>query len=93
MDASTKATIDALYKWRKQIASGRTEKAVVFTNAAIPQNMERAIKTRLGGMNTEQAVKMIEGYIEGLKPKPQIDPLHILKGIEAGVRALEIAKK
>ena len=55
--------------------------------------MERAIKARLGGMSTEQAVRMIDGYIEGLKPKPQLDPLHILKGIEAGVRALEIANK
>lgn len=89
-DNSAKAAIDALYKWRKQAADGRTEKALRFTNAAIPVRMERAIKAALPSMTKEQAVKLFDRHIESLKPKPRANVADILKGIEMGVKALEL---
>lgn len=87
---TVKAAIDALYKWRRQVADGRWEKAAKFSNADIPLEMERSIKSRLKGIsNAKRGAAMMDEYIESLKPKPKVNPLDLLNGIEKGIRELE----
>lgn len=85
-----KAAIDALYKWRKQMAGGKMDKAKAFVNSAIPKRMEQAIKARLN-MVTEpnQMLEFMDRQIESLKPKPRENPYDILKGLELAVKAIE----
>jgi HK97 family phage portal protein len=93
IDASAQKTIDALYKWRRQVKNGRIEKALQFTNPDIPSKMESAIKARLKVLQGDDALRMFDGHIEALKPKPKIDPLYVLKGLEQTVKAIEMTQK
>jgi hypothetical protein len=93
-DEGTKAAVDALYKWRKQAADGRMEKAMKFTNSAIPASVEKAIKSKIASLTDRTVILAVfEKYIEAMKPKPKINPLDVLKGIELGVKALEMRSK
>ena len=59
----------------------------------ITPGMERAIKAELKNItDPRQGVVVVERYIDSLKPKPNVDPLVLLRGLEAGVKALQIAK-
>lgn len=86
--------IKALYGWRRQVKDGRWEKARKFSNPAISLDMERAIKAELKNItDPQQGVVVVERYIDSLKPKPHVEPLVLLRGLEAGVKALQIAKR
>lgn len=92
-DLGTKAVITDLLKWRKMALRGKVDKAKAFVSNTIPTYMQTAIKFKLD-LITEKSViaKVFDDAIEQMKPKQKIDPLTILRGIEAGVKALELRK-
>lgn len=91
MPEANKAAVDALYKWRKQIAGGRMEKAKVFTNPAIPAKLEAAIKARLhADMDAAGILALVDKQIERLKPRADASGNEILRGIEASLKAMEL---
>lgn len=87
-DLSAK-TIDDLMKWRKMALRGK-EKAKEFKSDVIPAETMKAIKSALDGVPGKAGIAhLFDAEIERFKPRPQLDPLVILRGIELGVRALE----
>lgn len=89
-DMATKAAIEDMFKWRRMSLRGK-EKASDFKSGYIPKSVQRAIKAKLPGLagNKTEIARIFDVEIERLKPKPQIAPSDILKGIELGVKALE----
>ncbi len=91
-DLSMKAAIDDLLKWRKMALRGKAEKAQGFISTVISLQMQAAIKSKLDVLSDKGMIaKVFDDAIEQMKPKPQLDPVLILRGIEAGLKALEIA--
>jgi phage portal protein BeeE len=96
-DVTAKAVIDDMKKWRRMAIQGvekasKADKALHYTSALIPAITMQSIKTRLVMTKDKDTIaKMFDNHIEGMKPKPKLDGLQILKGIELGVKALEKA--
>lgn len=92
-DATAKAAIDDLQRWRKMALRGKVDKAAAFVSDVIPAGMMDAIKIDLAETNEKGEIAGIfDDAIEQLKPKPQIDTLSLLEGIRQGVKALELSK-
>jgi len=90
MPDANKATRTALFRLRKIIAGGRTDKAREFSNADIPPLMLQAVKAHI---DTGDAVAFINKQIERLQPKAQPTGSEILRGLEATVKAMELSRK
>ena len=94
-DMSTKAVIDDLKRWRRMAIQGteratKAEKAMSYTSDLIPVATIRTIKAKLTSILDKDAMaKMFDAHIDGMKPKPKMDGLQILKAIELGVQARE----
>ena len=67
---------------------------LAFTHADIPESVEKSIKAKLVILTDIEAIKAVfDAAIAGSKPAPHIDPRAVLRSIELGVRALELAQK
>lgn len=92
-DVSAKAAIEDLKKWQRMALKGKDEKAKEFVSQYIPDGMAATIKAKLSATHEKaQIVAVFDNAFEQFKPKPKINPLDILKGIEAGVKALEVTR-
>jgi len=90
-DVALKAAIDDLAKWRRMALRGKAIKARGFTSAYIPTSVAAKIKRELPSAKSKDEIAAVfNAAMEHLKPKSQIDPVLLLQGIEAGVRALEL---
>ena len=85
---ANKAAVSALYKWKKQVKNGRTEKANLFYDPAIPHDVARVIKARLPVLQTDAALKMFDRYITRLQTTP-IDPRLLMRGLIAAIEKQE----
>jgi len=88
-DLQAKAAVNALYKWRRQVVDGRNGKAMLFTNADLPDMLVKSIKKKLPLLEKESAIKMFDTYIEGYKPKPKADAAAVLEGIRLAIARAE----
>lgn len=94
VSVETHPAVADLLTWRRMAMRGKAEKSMAFKSTVIPEPMMRSIKGKLGVLTDRQAIASVfDQAIEGLKPRPQLDPLLMLKGIEQGVRALEARNK
>jgi hypothetical protein len=92
-DETTKAALDDLARWRKMALRGKEEKAKSFKSTVIPVTMMRDITAKLPHLSDKDSIDaLFTAKMESLKPKPTVNPVHILQGIEAGIRALELQK-
>lgn len=88
-NVSVKA-VEMLKVWRRRALQGKRAKALSFHNSIIPAHISASIKARLPLLtNNDDIARLFDAQIERMKPKPKVDAIKILKGIELGVRALE----
>jgi hypothetical protein len=91
-DMATKAALDDLQRWRTMALRGKATKAANFTSAYIPADLIAQIKRDLNGAkDKDQIAALFASAAKSLQPQPQVNPMVLLRGIEAGVRALEIS--
>jgi len=90
-DPTAKAVIDDLMILRKMALKGKTDKVAAFKSAYIPAKMLADIRKKLE-INSDKGaiVSIFDAKIRSLQPKPKVDATVILRGIEAGVKALEL---
>lgn len=89
-DVSAKSAIADLIRWRRMALGGKTEKAQAFKSDHIPAKTMADIKRRLPLLTAKADIeRMFDVKIDGFKPKPKVDPLQVLKGLELTVKALE----
>jgi hypothetical protein len=88
-DISMKA-MDDLLKWRRMALRGK-DKAHEFVSEYIPSSVMVSVKSRIASLTDKAVIAgVFDTEIEKMKPKPKIDPLVILRGIELGVKAMEM---
>ena len=93
-ETATKAAIDDMKRWRTIALRGKTGKAESYISQYIPGELMKSVKARLPELSTrDEIATYFDGQIEKLKPVPKVNPLHLLQGIEAGVKALELSRK
>jgi len=90
-DVTTKAAIEDLAKWRKMALRGKIEKAKAFKSVVIPSLMMKDIAMKLESITDNDVIAaLFDAKIESLKPKPKINPVLLIKSMEASIRALEL---
>ena len=93
-DVSAKAAIADLKIYKRMAIKGKSAKLAAFRSDAIPAGMLREIAAKLAGLkDTAEIVALFDRKIDSFKPQPKVSSLHILRSIEAGVRALEAVRK
>lgn len=92
-DVSMKAALDELRAWRMIALRGKKSKAANFESFIIPNDIMDGIKARLAKTDNKSVIAQIfDTAMAGLETKPERSAAHILKGIELGVKALEMRR-
>jgi HK97 family phage portal protein len=89
-DEASKSVISDLMRLRRMAVGGKTEKVQAFKSDHIPAKMLADIKRRLPLLTQKADIERLFAVkIESFKPKPKVDPLQVLRGLELTVKALE----
>ena len=68
-------------------------KASEFQSTILPQSTMSAIKQRLSLLSEKEGIAaLFDAHLDKLKPQEIVNPADVLRGIELGVRALEMKK-
>lgn len=89
MDATAKAAIDDLLKYERK-ALKKIGKSVDFASETLPSDVLDAIRAELPKCLNESAVKAVFSKIRGQIAPIPISGAEILRGIELGLKALEM---
>ena len=90
-DETAKAALEDLMRLKRMALKGKADKIAMFKSDAITSTMLRDIRAKLEVFTEkEDIIKLFDAKADSLKAKPKINPDHILRSIEAGVRALEL---
>ena len=91
-DLTMKARRDELLKWRRMALKGKA-KASEFQSTILPPSTMSAIKQRLSLLSEKEGIAaLFDAHLDKLKPQEIVNPADVLRGIELGVRALEMKK-
>lgn len=90
---SMKAALDEMQVWRRMALRGKRAKAQNFLCAYIPSDLALSIKADLkSAKSKEQIAAIFERGADRLRPQQHRDAASLLRGIEAGLKALELNK-